>query len=288
MPETGPGPGPVSIISSDMRERLGAFAATRRLLNEVRLSKDQIASVYRQNFRVSAFGSGLGVAWNYILPLVPVTLYLFLATIRVFPSFDGVNGAIYITFGVTVWYVLAGFVLEPVSVVNSRNKEAMKTSLPLIASVAASFAQLAFDTLIRVAFVLVIILVSGVIPKLTSPALLLILFAAFLLFFGIGLVMSILNVIYKDVARVLEIVLRYGIFLSGVIFPLGDSAAAVMFGQLNPFAVFVESCRQIVFQGSLEQAILMPLLVWSSLGVIVFLIGCRIFYVMEYRIRSIH
>jgi ABC-type polysaccharide/polyol phosphate export permease len=111
--------------------------------------------------------------------------------------------------------------------------------------------------------------------------------AAFFLFFGAGLIFGILNVIYRDVGRVVNIVLRYGIFLSGVIFPLGTSAKVEFFNSINPFAVFVESARQIVFKGGLEPGLMQSLGIWTVIGIFVFFLGVRLFHVMEYRIRGV-
>lgn len=275
----------IRIIKSDSRAHDGFWVACRHLWAEVVKFRSQIWTVYKQGFRNSYHGAGLGVVWNFILPIVPVTVYLFLSSIRAIPNFDGVDSATFLTFGVTIWFVFAGFVRLPISVVQSRNQEAMKTSLPLSASIASSFTALSFETFVRFLFVLGVIVFTQSWPTIFSPLLFFFFAAAFFLFFGIGLVLSILNVIYKDVSRIVNIVLQYGLFVSGVIFPLGESDWAIFLSKVNPFAVFVDACRQIVFSGELDSWL--PFAIWSAIGVLCFLIGCRLFYVMEYRIRGL-
>jgi len=278
--------GKVSILRADSRDRHGAIPALRHLSNEVWRFRGQIWTVYKQNFRNLYQGSGLGVFWNFILPLVPLTVYLFLSKIRVFPNFEGVDGATYITFGVTVWFVLTGFINLPISIVQSRNQAAMRTSLPLSASIASGFAGLLFETLVRLVFITALIIATRNWPALTAPGVILLIGPAFFLFFGTGLILGVLNVIYKDVARITKILLQYGLFVSGVIFPLGASKWSVLTGIYNPLAVFVHAFRQIVFQGRIDS--LIPLAVWSAMGLVIFALGCRLFYVMEYRIRGIN
>ena len=164
---------------------------------------------------------------------------------------------------------------------------AMRTSFPLIASIMSGFAELTFETFVRILLVLGIMIFMGSWPTWTAPGLLLVFLAAFFLFFGAGLIFGILNVIYRDVGRVVNIVLRYGIFLSGVIFPLGTSAKVEFFNSINPFAVFVESARQIVFKGGLEPGLMQSLGIWTVIGIFVFFLGVRLFHVMEYRIRGV-
>jgi len=275
-----------TIITPNVRVYDSPWSALRNLYEEMVRYKEQIWTVFRQNFRNSYYGTSMGVVWNFILPLVPVTVYLFLTKIRVFPTFDGVSGSTFLTFGVTIWYVLVGFVNLPINIVSSRSNEAMKTALPLSASIVSGFATLVFDTLVRLVLVIAIVIGTKSWPSMTSPALFLVFIPAFFLFFGSGLILSILNVVYKDISRVTTILLTYGLFVSGVIFPLGTSSIAVWNSRLNPFAVFVNACREIVFEGQFETYI--PLVIWSVFGVFVFIIGARLFYVMEYRIRGLN
>lgn len=275
----------LKVIRSDTRHYEGFFGSVAALYKEVYKYRNQIWSVYKQNFRNSYFGTGLGIVWNFILPLVPLTVYLFLAQIRVFPSFEGVDRATYIVFGVTIWFVLTGFIQVPMSIVASRSKEAMKTSFPLSSSIVSSFANLVFETSVRIVFIIFIMIFMKIIPSVMAPLMLAVFVAGFFLFFGAGLILSVLNAIYKDFARVTDILLRYGLFLSGVIFPMGNSDIAVFLSNLNPFAVFVNASREIVFDGHILHWI--PLLIWSGFGLIIFLVGCRLFYVMEFKLREI-
>lgn len=275
----------LSVVTPDNRAKDSVLKAIKNLAAEIFSFRDQIGTVYRQNFRNSYHGTGFGVLWNFILPLVPLTVYLFLTKIRVFPSFDGVDGATYLTFGVTMWFVFTGFVLLPITTVNSRKQQAMKTSLPLSTSIVSAFANLVFETAVRICLVAIIIIVNGSWPTWFSPLVFLLFLPGFFLFFGAGLILSIMNVIYKDVARLVTIILQYGIFVSGVIFPLGSSELIRTLNNFNPFAVMVDACREIVFKGQIPNWI--PLSIWSGIGIVIFILGCRLFYVMEYRIREI-
>lgn len=275
----------VTVIRSDTRHYTGFFGSVSALAKEVYQYRHQVWSVYKQNFRNSYFGTGLGMVWNFILPLVPLTVYVFLSQIKVFPSFEGVSRATYVAFGVTIWFVLTSFVQSPMSTVASRSKEAMKTAIPLSSSIVSSFANIVFDTSVRIIFIIFMMVFMQTLPSAMAPLVFVLFLAAFFLFFGAGLILSVLNAIYKDFARVTDIVLRYGLFLSGVIFPIGRSDLAVLLRNVNPFAVYVNASREIVFDGHIVDWL--PLLIWSGLGLIVFLIGCRLFYVMEFKLREI-
>lgn len=276
----------VRVIRPDNRLNDSAFSALSHLIDEIWNFRDHVRIVFSEQFRAAYSGTGLGLFWNYALPLVPLTVYWFLSQLRVFPDFDGVDSAVYLTFGVTIWFLFAGCVQTPIQVVQTRNKEAMKTAFPLSASIVSGLAKLLFDTLIRVSLVVLIVLVTQSWPGWTGLLLPIVILPSLLLFMGIGLLLGIFNVIYNDVSRVVNIVLQYGIFVSGVIFPIPSAGLFKEVSLYNPFYVFIESSRSIVFLGRVEH--LYAYLIMSLIGLAVFIFAVRLFYIMEYRVRGIN
>lgn len=275
----------IRIIRPDSRVREGAVVAFRHLMREIWNFRSHIRIVFKEQLRAAYSGTGLGIFWNYALPLVPLTVYWFLSWIRVFPNFEGVDGATFLTFGVTLWFLFAGCVQTPIQVVQSRNKEAMKTAFPLSASIVSGFAKLLFDTLVRLALVTIVVATSQSWPTWQALLLPFVLLPACLLFVGAGLLLGILNVIYNDVSRVVNIMLMYGIFVSGVIFPLSDIGLLSKLNVFNPFAVFIDVSRSIVFQGTFDNV--HSYLTMSVVALLLFLVSVRLFYIMEYRVRGI-
>lgn len=276
----------IHIIRPDSRMRESILSAIRHLINEIWNYRSHIRIIFKGRFRATYSGTGLGIVWNYVLPLVPLTVYWFLSVLRVFPNFEGVDGATFITFGVTLWFLFAGCIQIPMQVIQSRNKESMKTNFPLSASIVSEFARLLFDTMVRIILVLIIIVSTQSWPTAQGLMLPFMLLPALFLFTGIGVMLGILNVIYNDVSRVVNIVLQYGIFVSGVIFPLYDIGILSTFNAINPFAIFIDTSRSIVFQGVINN--LQTYLVASCLAFIFFAVSVRMFFVMEYRVRGIN
>ena len=276
----------IHIIRPDSRMRESMLSAIRHLINEIWNYRSHIRIIFKGRFRAAYSGTGLGIFWNYALPLVPLTVYWFLSVLRVFPNFEGVDGATFITFGVTLWFLFAGCVQIPMQVIQSRNKESMKTNFPLSASIVSEFARLLFDTMVRIILVSIIIVSTQSWPTAQGLILPFMLLPALFLFTGIGVMLGILNVIYNDVSRAVNIILQYGIFVSGVIFPLYDIGILSTFNAINPFAIFIDASRSIVFQGVINN--LQNYLVASGLAFIFFAVSVRIFFVMEYRVRGVN
>lgn len=269
----------------DSRYSATAFEAIRELFAEVWSFRSHIAAMFGAEFRSSYRGTVFGVFWNFALPLVPLSVYILLVNLRVFPVYDGLNPAIYISFNVTTWSLLTGLITRPIMVVKSRNNESTRTAQPISVAVLASFARLCFDTLVGFALLCILIVVFAQWPKTNLLMVLPILFSGMLLCFSLGLMLAIFNVIIPDIERVVTIILQYGVFVSGVIFPLGGLGPLKVLEPFNPFNVYIQALRDEVFFGHISNHA--AVWTWAGVAILLFLISARFFYVMERRIRGI-
>jgi len=269
----------------ESRYSASSIEAIRELFKEVWSFRSHIVAMFGSEFRSSYRGTVFGVFWNFALPLVPLSVYILLVNLRVFPAYDGLNPAIYISFNVTIWSLLTGLITLPIMVVKGRNKESTRTAQPISVAVVASFARLCFDTFVRLALLCVLIVVFAQWPKANFVMLLPILLSGMLLCFSLGLMLAIFNVIIPDVERVVTILLQYGVFVSGVIFPLGGLGPLKVLESYNPFNVYIQALRDDVFFGEISNHT--AVWSWAGVAVMLFLISTRFFYVMERRIRGI-
>jgi len=275
----------VRVYRADNRFSEGAVAALRNLLGEVWRHRAHVKLIFSRDFKASYRGTALGVFWNFVLPLLPVSVYVFLSVLGVFPPADNLPRGVFVAFNVTLWLLFSGLVEQPISVIKSRNAEAMKTSMPLSVAVASGFATLAFETLLRFLLVAILVVATQAVPALTLPLALGVLFLGALFSLSVGLVLAIANIAVPDVQSIVVVIMRYGIFVSGVIFPLSAIGQLEWLEIINPFAIFIHAIRDLTFHGTLTYPI--PLAVMGAITVVAVLFSARVFYLMEYRIRGI-
>ena len=275
----------LTVIRPDSRFSDGPIKALRHLAREILAHWSHIRMIFRQDFQRRYRGTVLGVFWNFVLPLLPISVYILLAQLRVVPMFEGMSNTVSVSMGATLWFLFAGCVQQPISVVRSRNAEIMKTALPLSAAVVSSFGALLFDLMVRLGLVLVVVAVTLTLPAASAPLAVPVLLVAMAAFVGLGLVLAILNIVFPDVERVVTVFLQYGIFLSGVIFPLSSLGPLAFIADVNPFAIFIAAIRELVFLGGIADPL--PLMVAVTACLQVLVASLRMFYVMEYRIRSV-
>ncbi len=81
---------------------------------------------------------------------------------------------------------------------------------------------------------------------------------------GLGLILATANVFFRDVKYIVEVLLRFGIFFSGVIVfakDLPETAAKIL--MLNPLVPLMEATSSVVVRGAIEPA-LWPWLAYSA------------------------
>lgn len=262
-----------------------ALHAAFALSKELFLFRAHIGTIFSNQFKNVYRDTVLGVFWSIFLPIVPITVYMLLVNLRVFPAYDGISRDVYIGFNVTMWALFSQLILGPISVVRSKNAYSMKTALPLSVSIAASFTQLSYDTMVRLAFLLILVVSYSQWPQPHFGWFLLTVFTGIMFSLALGLIFSIFSIIYPDVEKIIGIIMRYAIFLSGVIFPLDKLGALAFLEDWNPMAVFVNGSRDALFLGKIENPD--ALFAWACVAILIFLIALRFFYIMEHRIREV-
>lgn len=275
----------IRVYRSDNRFEESALSAFSHLVREIWRYRAHVNLLFKRDFRAAYQGSALGMFWNFALPLLPVSVYVFLSVSGVFPAIEHLPRAVYVSINVTLWLLFAGLVEQPIRVVKLRNSEAMKTSLPISVSITSSMAALSFETLLRLALVAGLLLAYQVPLSLTAPLSFVAILFGMLFSLSIGLMLAILNIVFPDTQSIVTVIMRYGIFVSGVIFPLPAIESLRWLEVANPFALIIQVARELAFSGQLSHPI--ALVVGAVVAVLVSLLAARVFYLMEYRIRGI-
>src|SRR5262249_23717735 len=134
------------------------------------------------------------VLWIVALPVIPLSVYLFLGLLRVFPSRPDIDGVAYVMVGATLWYLFAGLVTGSINSLNSKGRMAVRDSYPLAAIMAANHLQQVFEFILRAlatAGILAIVQTPNTIGTLLAvPALV----PPMLLWIGVGTISGVFSV----------------------------------------------------------------------------------------------
>ncbi|PIE81473.1 MAG: ABC transporter [Chloroflexi bacterium] len=245
-----------------------------------------------RNVKVRYKNSLFGVLWSLLNPMLMMIVYTILFT-KLIPNSDVRVFPIFILVGLIPWNFFAGSLMSGTVSITDNAALVKKVYFPrLLLPTSALLSELIN---LGLAFIVLIIFlyVFGIgltIYALWVPVILLI---QVIFIQGVIMILSAINVFYRDVVMVMNVVLTAWFFLTPVFYPfekLGDSATimgatfspAVIMRWFNPMASIIDGYRTVLWGTmesnepvSMDPAYLLRTLVTA---VVIFIIGFIFFH----------
>jgi len=239
--------------------------------------KKRIQSTYQQD--------AFGLFWSILMPIIPMTVYMVLAHIKVFNTVKDQPFIYYIAIGMMIWLMMATIIQNVMMSIKREKSILTTTNFPIIASMISQLGSVLYDTAIRIIAVVAIVIWFGIDTSFTSVLLaILSLIPAIIFAFALGMILSILDIVIQDTRRIVDIFLRYGLFISSVIFPFPTDGILGSINQFNFFNTYINATRDILYYGATDN---LSLFIYTSiLALFLFMISLKLVYNMEYKIRA--
>lgn len=193
-------------------------------------------ALYRQSF--------LGYLWILLPPLATAAIWIFLSDQRlVTTDTGGVPVSVFVLTGTILWTAFNLSVVGMQAILSDAKSVLSKINFPHEALVISGIGKAVLNTIVP-AFVLIPILpILGV--SFTSTMLLFPIGLATLILLGcaIGLLLVPLAALYSDIGRIIQLALRFGFFVTPVIYALPASGTARTLLLLNPVSAPLITAR---------------------------------------------
>ena len=224
--------------------------------------------------------SVIGIAWALLQPVLTTAIFTFVFSYLARIPTGEVPYPVFVFSGLLMWQYFSRVVGEAAG--SLVKNEAIITKvffprliLPLIPAISAAV-EFAIALLVLVA----VMLLYGMVPSPLIVLVPVVVVAAGLLGYGIGLVLSPLNAIYRDIGIALPFFIQIAMYVTPVIYPIAFVPERYQWlYALNPAATLIDTMRAIVvgadWPGLLSYAFL---LLWT-VGFLAF--GLRVFRKLE-------
>lgn len=218
-------------------------------MNSLRLNwLSLVGLMVKRDLKVRYRGSLLGYAWSMLNPLLSMAV---LATIfSHVVKIDTANYPLYVLSGIIAWNMFAQSVGTGVNAIINNSFILRKVAVPSWVFPTASISSAALNSVLALIPYTIITLVLG--HKLTVALVQLPLVLALYILFIHGLVMIIssLNVLFRDVGHVVEPVLQIVFYGSPILYApsiIPEKVQNLLL--LNPVAHFIEAVRAALYTG---------------------------------------
>jgi len=220
-----------------------------------------LGSVQRE-FQTRYRNSLLGALWTIINPLAMIIVYTVIFSRLMQARLPGVYNdlayGIYLCAGLLTWGLFAEIIGRSQSVFLEHATLLNKLSFPRICLPLVVVLNALLNFAIIFCLFLGFLLVTGNFPGWVVIAILPVLLIQIVFAVGLGIILGVLNVFFRDVGQMTGIVLQFWFWFTPIIYPpsiLPESAAALL--KWNPMVPLIQSYQGIFVQGAWPQ--------WSAL-----------------------
>ncbi len=276
---------PVISYKPDNSIKNGYFGVFVEIAREIKKSHWLILQLFKRDLLATYKQSFIGIFWAIILPLVSVLTFVILNHSGIF-TIDRVDVPypLFAIWGLTFWQTFSTGLLAASNALVKAGSMVVKINFSKKALVIASAGQALIPLAILTAVALLLSFIYGYPPSpwiLLAPVLALPLLVMIL---GLGLILSLLNGIIRDIGNVLSMLITFLLFLTPILYPLPKGGGFARISRLNPLYYLINLPRDLILFGASTH---WTGFIWSSIAaLLVFLLCLVAFHLTETRVAE--
>lgn len=221
----------------------------------------------KREFQLKYRNSMLGAAWTIIQPLSMIIVYTVIFAQIISAKLPGVEStfgySIYLCAGIITWGLFAEIVSRSQSVFLENANLLKKLNFPRLCLPVTIVATALINFGIIFGLFLIFLLISGNFPGWIVLAVLPLLVLQISFAVGMGMVIGVLNVFFRDVGHLFNVAIQFWFWLTPIVYPsniLPESVRKLMY--FNPMAGLMNGYQTIFVHGSApEWSLLLPVIV---------------------------
>lgn len=209
-----------------------------------------LGELIKTDFKLRYQGSVLGYLWAVLRPLLTFAiLYIVFAVLLQFGN--GIpHYPVYLLTGTVLWSFFTECTSQGIQAIVQRGDLLRKISFPKYIIVVSATATALINLAINLCVVVIFALINGVTPSWTWLIVPFLVFELYTLSLGISFLLGAINVKYRDVTSIWDVLIQALFYAIPIIYPLSEVIKAGSFGvfaskiiMLNPIAQVIQDVR---------------------------------------------
>lgn len=264
----------------------GLFRVEKMMFNELLSSRELTCRLFLRDFKARYRQSALGVLWAFFMPVVTVAMFLLMRNSGIVTIPDtGIPYAIYAITGLSIWGLFTSGVSASAGSLVNAGSMVVKINFPKVSLVLSACIHGVVDFCIRLILLGALFFYYGMAPSMPMGCLaILALVPLFLLTLGLGCMLSLISVLFRDVGNIINLVFSGILLCSPILYPLHEGSFLARINHWNPLNYLINVPRDLLLKG--QTADLQPFLIASMLSLLLFLLCWRLFYLAQTKIAE--
>jgi lipopolysaccharide transport system permease protein len=273
-----------AVYEPNTRAEMGFISVWFVMLRNILGSRELIVQLFKRDFFMAYKKSFVGLSWLIVSPIVGIISWVFMnATGILNPGNVGIPYPAYVLISTAMWGLFMGFYSSATETLGAGAGFIMQVKYPHEALLIKQTAQHVANFSVTFIINLAVLVLFGVIPSWKIIFFPFMVLPLFFLGAGMGLVVSVANVVAVDIGKGINIVLSLLMYVTPVIYsPKFENPLLQNIINWNPLTYLVGDLRDIIIYGRIEH--LDRYLLSSFFALLVFLLSWRLFFVSEDRV----
>ena len=251
------------------------------MFNSFALKRDQILVLIAKDFKLKYNSTALGFAWSMIVPFFTSLIYYFVFGVMM--RWDAENYLLYLVSGTFMWQFFANVIVMNGGVLMGNASLLKKTSFDRRLLIWGTFFTESIHFLLTIPILILVMFFYGVTPDWVTLIPNVVISMVMLAFFAVGVsyAYAAANLYFRDLERIINILLMSWMFLSPVFIPVSNVPEMYHWiYDVNPLAGIMNIWRDVFYRPGWHPETWLSLAVTS---VVVFVVGRWIFMKLDPR-----
>lgn len=271
----------IHIYEPDTHKRQGFFRSWAVMFGNLIQYRELIFQLFIRDFFGGFRKSIFGIGWLFISPILGIVTWIFYNSTGILQPGDvGVPYPAYVLVGTMMFGLFIGFYTSAIGTIDAGSGFIMQVNYPHEILLLKQIAQYLAGFAISFVSNIIVLIIFGIIPSwkiLLFPILIL---PLFFLGAGIGLLISVANVVSNDIGIISGVLLNLLQIITPIVYSSDITNQTIKeLVKWNPLAYLITNVRDIIFFGTMNTP--QGYIISALLSFFVFLICWRLFYVSE-------
>ncbi|MCX5806887.1 MAG: ABC transporter permease [Proteobacteria bacterium] len=279
MPET------IIIYEPDNSLKKGYLSIFNEIFIEIKKNRWLIYQLFKRDFLASYKQTFIGIFWTFLLPIISLGVFIILNSSGVF-IVGNVNAPypLYAMLGLAFWQIFStGLVACSNSLVNAGSM-IIKINFSKKSLVFSSIGQPLLSFSIQMLIVICLFVFYGIMPSLMILWLPFLLLPILLFTIGLGLILSLINGVMRDIGNMLSVFVTFMMFLTPVVYAKPSEGILASITIYNPIYYFISAPRELILTGKMIES--NGFFISGIFSVLIFIVCITVFHLTETRVAE--
>lgn len=265
---------------------LGPFGSLALTARELFWSRHVLWHLFKRDFVAGFRQKLLGYLWIVLVPLLGIASFVFMQLTGILnPGDMEIPYPIYVFIGTTIWGIFISSLTVVANGLIANSDLVMRTNIPKIGLAVTGLATLCYNLLVNLFVLVILMLVFGRLPSIWVLFYPLLVLPILALGVGIGLVLSVIGAVARDVTGMFVTLVNLVMYVTPVVYTAqfeNPVLQKVVFW--NPLTYLVDAPRSVIALGTVPY---WPGYFAASLfSAVVLWVGVHAFYLIKDKVTE--